>query len=259
MANKDKLLEMIDGKLGKEEVGTIESLTNDIVMITKKYDEALKRIDELESKSSGTTGMEKVFGLLKESASVVSDLKSKFLSTKGELSKATSKLETLQVENNGLAIANKRLDESLTAITKERDEYKSKFESVSSESKTESSNSAKLNESLDNSKKLNEELRKDNSTLTESLNSLRNKYVKVVAEAYGVSYEQLKLQSGSNPAPDKVESLAKSMRENDDRKRYMVPDLSKLGTKVKNESLDHIESGYDPELDRAGRIASLTK
>jgi chromosome segregation ATPase len=296
MPNKKTLLEAIDKKLSGG-VETIESLVNDIALLTENLNKAEKLRKEAEDKleamnkkltesseSAGTTessksdvseSIKKLVTILQSSNNVIECMKKELKSEK-DLSKnlkagairARSNIERLQTEAKRIQArnevleadckayltANKRLHESLEEAKKENSLLQ---ESLNASKKLIESKNSKVNkemtESIKGYKDKIQLLESNNSRLMNESAILRSKYIESMALAYGISLDALKAKVKPNSTPAMIESAAKSIRELEDARRIALSDPIKLGTKVESSKVQF----EDPELSRAGRIASL--
>lgn len=280
MPNKKELLESINKKLSGD-TETIESLANDMTMLAEKLkaeelksselqsklDKSERKLEEIKEKSAGTTetikkelaqecnAKESYAKLLRESVNVIEGVKSKIKSTESALQAKSSKMKSLESKVRQLQEKNNQLQESLDKCN-ESLKLKSDEVTALKESLTETTSKSKsFDESMKNSMLKVEFLEKSNKQLSESYNKLVEMFIKSTASAYGISYESLKSQLNSKASVEMIESAAKSIRKSEDARRRALPDLTELGKIVENASADFID---DPELDRAGRVASLT-
>ena len=292
LPNKANLLESINKKLSGG-VETIESLANDILMVSEKLAEAEAKNSELTSKlsealdelnnyksSTGTTENDskkvsesKLIKLLRTSTQLVEEMKVEISkrdkklesiskssadmieSLKAEVKSLRSTNESLIIDNKGLMISNSRLVESCDELSRQLESKvasdlnsKKLNESLTKSDKT----IASLRESLSLSESKFNQLKQENQKITSSYAGLRSKYVESVAVANGISLEALKSRINEKSSIQMIESAAKSIREEADKRNLAIPDVMELGKKLESSQIPSI----DNELDAAGRVAA---
>lgn len=251
MPDKDKLLEDINKKLSGE-VGTIESLVNDIANLSKKLSESDQRIHDLEAKltdtsastsetiesekeNSGEKLTENWVKLLRTSTQTLESMKKAIREKDDRILSQDKKLESYSI----VAQKAKSTIESLTSQVRR---YSESNANNSTEVKSLNSRVAELeslNSGLTND---NDGLRIANERLNENYDNLKASYDKLVLECEELkaskselveSVKSLKVQNSS--LLSKMEGLTKSVSTS----KTLTESLSKSDTQVKtlNESL----------------------